>query len=303
MLKKSRLFIIFAAALAIASCNASGYDGEWYESGRPVDENLSDVFYICATEVLHSYDTDSNEVWQAVLNADAKDAMTRELAWAEKAFGDSLNFFAPYYHQYTMESIALASDEQQPIAEKVADELCRLFDEYMADSNNGRRFILAGYSQGAQMIPYLLRHMSDEQYSRLVAAYMIGYRLSEEDLKHPHIVAADNADDTGETISFNSVTTVEDRWDFVSSAAAACINPISWTSDVTPAEFEYRGDSATVCVDNTANLLIVSGLDPEKYRFPALERFCTPGNLHHWDLLFWADAIRSNALHRAYDNK
>lgn len=91
MLKKSRLFIIFAAALAIASCNASGYDGEWYESGRPVDENLTDVFYICDTEVLHSYDADSNEIWQAVLNADAKDAMTRELVWAAAIRSNALH--------------------------------------------------------------------------------------------------------------------------------------------------------------------------------------------------------------------
>ena len=54
----------------------------------------------------------------------------------------------------------------------------------MKNQNNGHRFILAGFSQGAMLTIDLLKHMTDEQFSRMVANYMLGYRLSEKDLQH-----------------------------------------------------------------------------------------------------------------------
>jgi hypothetical protein len=53
----------------------------------------------------------------------------------------------------------------------------------------------------------LLKHMTDEQYNRMVAAYAIGYRITEEDCKNKHICPAKGETETGVTISFNSALT------------------------------------------------------------------------------------------------
>lgn len=300
--------ILLSGMLAICSgCGSSpspwASEESWFQDGRETDDNLVDVFYIVSTNVINSFDENGNKVYNAVLNADERLAFDAEYRYADRMFGDSLNFFAPYYHQFTMESVRLPEESFSRIFKDVTDEMCGAFDYYMKNLNGGRHFFLAGFSQGAMLIPELLRHMSDEQYALMDGAYMLGYRLTEDDLKHPHINEASGETGIGETVSFNSVMTADAIWPFVSDGAATCINPLNWCTDSTPAELDYHGDKAEVSVDTLRNVLVVSGLDPEKYHFAAGDGYYEPGNLHHWDLLFYSKDIRRNAMLKAYRNK
>ncbi|MBP5211042.1 MAG: hypothetical protein J6Z27_04315, partial [Bacteroidales bacterium] len=63
------------------------------------------------------------------------------------------------------------------------------------------------------------------------------------------------------------------------------------------------GDTALVMVEQEHQVLLVKGLDLDKYRYAPLDGFCPYGNFHHFDILFYSDAIRQNALLRAYGER
>lgn len=272
----------------------------WYQTDKPADDNLVDVFYITSTVTNKSVDANGNEVFRAQLTPDERKQFYKEMDYAKYMFGDSVNFFSPYYHQFTLSAINATVENRMDSLSAITQEVCDAFDYYMKHYNKGRRFIIAGFSQGAMHTLSLLKHISDKQYEHLVAAYMIGYRLTAEDLKNPHIKPAMSETGTGVTVSFNSVTSTDAIWHDITDGAAVCINPINWTTDATPAPLYYHGDTATVKVDTAMNVLIVEGLDISKYYTPGQEAFYPKGNLHHWDLLFYRESIKANAYKRAY---
>ena len=275
----------------------------WYTNGQVYDAEKIDVFYCLSTTLLRSADENGDPSINAALTKEEREIMNREYAYiSTKMFdGDHFNFLAPYYRQLTFEAYEIEGGLSSPefigglsTAEK---DVCAAFDHYMAHRNNGRPFILAGFSQGAMMTEVLLTHMTDELYSRLIATFAIGFRVTEKDLSHAHIKAAEGADDTGVIISYNSVQSADHIWEAVASNAACCINPLNWKTDETPAELLYDGDKGTVHVDQKTHLLVVEGMDPDKYDgmgYP-IER----GVYHMWDPRFYAEAIRKNSIHRA----
>lgn len=279
----------------------------WYQSANEYDTAKIDVFYFVSTEVLSATDSLGNVVWQSPLTPSDRTAMTGEIAWVEQnMFYDDYNLFAPYYHQFTFDAIWQLSESQfDSVYQSVAGEACQAFDDYMANENHGRPFVLAGFSQGAMLTLEVLRHMTDEQYSRMVACYTIGYRLTENDLVHPHIRAAEGENDHGVVVSFNSTLSEDAIWPFVSEAAATCINPVNWCTDATPAVFAFDSTSNELHVDTAAHVLLVSTDCPSYYHafYDVAPFFLQAGvsrdNLHHWDLLFYASRIHDNALCRA----
>lgn len=278
----------------------------WYESPTPDDAAKLDVLYLVSTDVLSAKDAEGNEVWRANLSPEDKEAMAGEIAWVEEnIFYDDFNLHSPYYHQFTFDAIKLYPGESFfAVYQEVAKEVCEAFDYYMENVNKGRPFVLAGFSQGAMLTLDLLRHMTDEQFSRMVACYTIGYRVSADELQHPHINPARGETDRGVVISFNSVQSREAQWDLVSAEAAECINPVNWKTDSTPAKFTYLDFENEVRVDTDSHLLIVQSDRPDYFtaEMQRLSFFAEVGvseqNLHHWDLLFYGKQIHDNALKR-----
>lgn len=277
-------------------------DSFWFESAFEVNSNYVDVFYLIATEVSESY-KGRQEVYNAQLTNAERESMIGEMRFLESAWCDSINFFSPYYHQVTMHGFRKGGDVEQRAYEKARAEVFAAFDYYMEHQNGGRPFILAGFSQGAMLTLDLLKYMTDEQYSRLVGAYMLGYRLSREDLEHPHVRAAKDADEKGVAISFNSVAagSLHDvqasLWPLVSQDAVTCINPVNWRTDTATACFRYSGHDCAVSVDTNLWVLKVAGVDPAEL---AMEGYAPMGNLHRGDLLLYIPYLLSNMKHRAY---
>lgn len=275
---------------------ANGEENNWH-IGRSQSPK-ADVFYIVSTELMDGKDSKGNDQYIGKLTEEDRAAIKAEMEYVQNVFGDSLNFFSPYYKQFTFSALNLPDKKFAKVRKKASKDVMAAFRHYMRHMNNGRPFFLAGFSQGGMHLIDVIKHMKPEEYDRMVAAYSMGYRLSAEDLKHPQVKAAKSADDLGTIVSFNSVATPEDTWDVVSKDAAICMNPINFRTDDEKANFVFNGDTLSVHIDTKLNVLIVESKNMEEYRFPPLESFCKPGNLHHWDLLFYDDAIRKNTMLR-----
>lgn len=301
------MFILFVC-FVVAGCRnsrssetidyAAQYASEkfWYQAKEAVDTAKVDLFYLISTETSSSMQG-RKELFNAQLTDEELRPMYDEMSFMEDHLADSLNFFAPYYHQFTMNAIKQPTEVYQAAYEAARDEVFAAFDYYMEHLNGGRRFALAGFSQGAMLTLDLLKHMTDEQYSRLVGAYMLGYRISREDLANPHVRPAKDADETGVAISYNSVTADTAVWPLVSEGAATCINPLNWRTDTTPARLLYNNDTVTVAVDTNLWVLKVKGVNPGEFY---MKGYAPMGNLHRADLFFYLGRLQENLKHRAY---
>ena len=286
----------------------SGYwtaDSAWYKAKNAVCSDKIDLLYLVSTDVVSATDASGNEVYRALLTTDDRQAIGAELAYVETNIGKGdFNYFAPYYHQFTFDAIGLSSDRFKSEYGEVVKEVCEAFDHYMNNMNQGRKFALVGFSQGAMLTLDLLRHMTAEQYGRMVAAYAMGYRISADDLKCERIVPAADETTSGVTVSYNSVLDTAAVWPFVAGGAVAAINPVNWKTDSTSATFTYDGTDHMVHLDPSANLLVVETAKADEYRSwnnnPVYKSAnVSPDCLHHWDLLFYTSFIHDNILKRA----
>lgn len=316
MIRYLKHFIIALCLVTLVGCKAKTAITEepsvwadstmWFQSGDTVSADKIDLFYIVSTEVLTSADSLGNTLFRAQLTEEDRKAIGGEFQFVQKHYSQGdFNFFAPYYHQFNFAAICLPASEFADVYAGVAAEVCEAFDYYMSHLNQGRRFALVGFSQGAMLIIDLLNHMTSAQYSQMVAAYMLGYRLSADDLTAPQIIPAEDETTPGVTISFNSVQRLEAAWPLVSKDAVTAINPVNWKTDATPAVLDFIGDSLTVTMDEASHLLVVNVPDPENYHTwmqsnPAYAMVKVDDDcLHRWDLLFYADKIHENILVRS----
>ena len=301
---KIRILFLLSIAVVLSSCSVNrdkwSDSSLWFDTGKYVDTDKVDLIYLVSTDIPASYDEDSTEIFTAPMTAAEKEAVSNECRFVFNALGDSFNFIAPYYSQFTYNAIALPPEEFAIAYETAKEDVFAAFDYYMQHINGGRDFILAGFSQGAMLALDLLKHMNDEQYSRMVATYMMGYRITAEDLACPHISPAADSMSRGVAASFNSVSDTAAIWHLLTDGAAVCTNPVNWSTGPESAILHFDGDTLSVSVDTTLHVLTVSNVDEDKYFFQPLSAYCRKGNLHHWDLLFYLDKIHENAVLRAY---
>ena len=229
----------------------------------------------------------------------------------------SLESFIPYYRQadaaYTLN---LPLEEQDSIIGGIPKtDVFTAFDYYIKNHNNGRPFILAGHSQGSNVLVYLLSEYMKENpkvYARMIVAYVIGYSITEDYLtKNPHLKFAEGPDDTGVIISYNTEAPEVQGNNPVILPGAIAINPINWTREETLATAQDSLGSilpntegkyvpvknyADARVDKARCALICSTAEVEKW---------SPGNVvfikgiyHSYDYPFYYYNIRENAANR-----
>ena len=165
------------------------------------------------------------------------------------AYEASTNVFAPYYRQVNMMAVtSISAEERVALLEKEPKaDLFAALDFYFEHLNGGRPFILAGHSQGSQMMTYVLTEYMEQHpdyYERMVAAYALGYSITKQLLDdHPNLKFAEGADDTGVIISWNTEGEGNaDAANFVVEEGAIAINPLNWKRDDTYAgREECRG--------------------------------------------------------------
>ena len=241
------------------------------------------------------------------------------------AFEPVGNIFAPYYRQVdsTYKSTLPLADQDKIEQTTPKADVFAAFDYFIQHYNNGRPYILVGHSQGANELAYLLSEYmkaNPKVYSRMIAAYVIGYSITGTYLAaNPHLKFAEGADDTGVIISYNTEAPVIGGVNPVTMPGGIAINPISWTrSEKLATAAENAGSillnkDGSVEVDNAGNfarvknvadaqvnlargVVICSTVDPAKFSpGPA----ALSGIYHRFDYPFYYFNLRENAANRA----
>jgi hypothetical protein len=286
----------------------------WLSLPSSVEKEV-DVFYLYPTVFQK---VDKNE--PNICNIDNKIMLQYSklaLAFQASAFEKVGNIYAPYYRQadaaYTL-SLPVAEQEKVIGGIPTVDAIAA-FDYYIKNYNQGRPFILAGHSQGSNVLLYLLSEYMEKNpqvYSRMIAAYVIGYSVTPQYLeKNSHLKFAEGPNDTGVIISYNTEAVTVDGKNPVILPNALAINPISWsrgekmamaTENLGSIERNEKGEMVTLLtyadaqVDKKRGVVICSTTDVDKL---------SPGNpvfprgvYHHYDYLFYYYNIGENAATR-----
>ena len=269
------------------------------------DRATTDIFYVCSTETTDWIDAQGDTVHFADMNKpEHRAALYGEMHGVDSLVcPENCNFYAPYYNQATMEGLLRDTALFVPRCTKAVEEVIRAFDYYMQHQNGGRPFVLMGYSQGAFAVVELLKHLTDEQASRMVAAYVIGYQVTATDLQNPHIRAAQSATDTGVTVCYNSVASTDAEIPILSGNTILGINPVNWRTDATPATyvFDYGGarDTLTATLDTVTHLTVIEGY---KGACPVIPFVGKKGNYHCLEIPLYYYSLKKNIELRCKQN-
>ena len=237
-------------------------------------------------------------------------------------FTDTANLFAPYYRQASIEVVWMNELEGEALLSDGYHDVIRAFEYYMEHYNNGRPFILAGFSQGSMALLELMKaEFHNPQWQKqLVAAYLIGYSVTAEDLaKYPWLKMAQGEADTGVIVSYNTQLPHSGQ-SFVLKKGALGINPVNWKTDATVAPAaEHKGaiifnavtgeiveevpHLSDAYLEAESGALVVQ-VDPVKYN--ASQAVFAAGVLHMYDYMFFYNNLKENAARRAaawFENK
>lgn len=316
--------ILFVCAISVCSQSKPAFAAEtsidysdrqnWLAVPKQIDKPV-DVFYLYPTiwSPLSKDEPTIAQIDNAMMRRNGPYVYDAQAT----AFETAGNVFAPYYRQVdAISTLALPIEEQMTLfsgtpGQDVFDALDYYFEHY----NEGRPFILAGHSQGSAVLLFVLADYMKEHpdlYKRMIAAYLIGYSVTDEYLKaNPHLKFAQGADDTGVIISFNTEAPNVTINNPVLLEGARVINPISWTLNETPASAteslgsRINGRDIPNFADATLDLergvvmcsTVAKEKSPAKKNNP--KRLFGEGIYHAQDCLFYYYDIRANAELRA----
>lgn len=261
------------------------------------DSGGADVFYIPSTWEFDWTTADGAICHYAdPSRADHRADMAIEMDGVAEYMADGNNFYSPYYRHITLDSWATLNEDT--IARRYNDvafqDVRRAFELYLRERNGGRPFILAGFSQGGKSVVELLKILDEDTRERMVAAYVMGYKVTPEDVAtHPYIKAAQDAMDTGVVVCYNSVSDVRYTKPVVAAPNTMCINPVNWRTDATPAVLD---DSITVTLDTRAKVLVVEGYDGSS--LPNILDILNVGDYHGAEPWLYSECLRRNFRER-----
>ncbi|MDE6692836.1 MAG: DUF3089 domain-containing protein, partial [Muribaculaceae bacterium] len=168
----------------------------------------ADVFYIPSTWEYDWYTLDNRVSHHAdPSRADHRANMYIEIDGVAEYMSDGNNFYSPFYRHITLDSWATLNEDT--ISRRYHDvafpDVRRAFSRFLEVYNEGRPFILAGFSLGGKSVVELLKTLDDSTRRRMIAAYVLGYKVTPDDVAEcPAIVAARDSADTGVVICYNS---------------------------------------------------------------------------------------------------
>ncbi|MBQ9338283.1 MAG: DUF3089 domain-containing protein, partial [Lentisphaeria bacterium] len=203
-----------------------------------------DTFYVYATEyIMGSLEKGAPE-YATLDNVEMLHGVAEEYKIHATAFEASSNLFMPYYRQAGMPVMKKAwkktGNVEAAISGMPYGDITAALDYYFKNCNNGRPFILAGHSQGSAIVKYALKNYfkkHPEYLKRMVAAYVIGYSVTKDELKaYPHLKFAAGETDTGVIISWNTEgpgNVAKNASTAVLLPKAVSINPLNWKRDGT----------------------------------------------------------------------
>ena len=321
-MKRTRLWLIaliltICGTAAFASCtanddNTSGQTVEsryipqapdysnptmWITADGDSDGTGADVFYVVSTweddwttadgKVCHYAD-----VWNPEHRAHMADLEMKKVA-AYMSPGN--RFYAPFYRHTTIQAFMTNSEDTVYQRTRLSmDDVRTAFDLFQAQRDQSRPLILAGFSQGGLAVVELLKHIDDETYSQLAAAYVLGYKVTKADMAAcSHIRPAEGETDTGVTICYNTVKDVKYVLPLI-AGSDICINPVNWRTDATPAIFH---DTITITVSPEHHVLVATNYSASEY--PPFRGFLNVGDIHSCEPWLYSECLQRNIKVRA----
>ena len=286
-----------------------------------------DTFYIYATEYIMGSFAEGAPDFASLDNTEMLQGAEAEYNLHASAYVDSTNLFMPYYRQsglkYAGEMARKTGTADAAFEGMPMNDITAALDYYFENYNGGRPFIIAGHSQGSAMVLVLLRtYFKDhpDYYSRMVAAYPIGYSVTDEYLAaNPHLKFATGETDTGVIIAWNTEgpkNLETNAHNLVVLPNTRSINPLNWKLDETyaPASMnlgslmanEETGEPEIKDVGADAQINLARGvvitnakgepMDEETAK--AAAEFFGPDGRHNEDYLFFYNNIKDNVAKR-----
>lgn len=306
---KIMLLLVLAAFCSLASAQEPDYaDAGSWAYWRVGENKLADLFIVCPTVDLG---TGGNKNMSLTDN-EAKKNFYGALNMERGIYEQHCRMYAPYYRQAVLADYDLPANEAEPYFNLAYKDVRAAFVYYMQHENNGRPFVLAGFSQGAEMCLRLLKEFGNTDFvkNNMVACYAIGWRFTpQEEKQYPYIRPAQSADDLGTVIMFNSeAPEVTSSLMVPHGEKSFCINPLNWRTDGTMADkalnsgacfTDYSGSIKRevpqltgCCIDTERGVLKVTDIDKKQYP-PVLSIF-TDGIYHLYDYQFFYRNLQQN---------
>ncbi|MCF0163814.1 MAG: DUF3089 domain-containing protein [Bacteroidales bacterium] len=289
-------------ALALCGCaseadeyipNAPDYDNEtmWHITKGDATGEGADVFYLVSTWEMDWKTSDSMVCHYAdVWSKNHRDRMDIEFTRIAEYMADGNNFYAPYYRHTTIEAFLPEDDnlvyERMRIPMK---DIKAAFENFNSRRDTSRPFIIAGFSQGAAATVELVKSLNEDQMKHLVAAYVIGYKVTPSDtLESRNLKAAQGADDTGVIICYNTVKDVKYILKMTTIPGTMCINPVNWSTDSIPGKLN---DTVTVVTSPTCKVLVT---DYPAHEYKPILGKLNMGDIHSGEPWLYSECLREN---------
>ena len=173
---KIMLLLVLAAFCSMASAQEPDYaDTAAWAYWRVGENKAADLFIVCPTVDLG---TDGNKNMSLADN-EAKKNFYGALNMERGIYEQHCRMYAPYYRQAVLADYDLPANEAEPYFNFAYKDVRAAFVYYMQHENNGRPFVLAGFSQGAEMCLRLLKEFCHEDFVKIFAGNHVqpGYRL------------------------------------------------------------------------------------------------------------------------------
>lgn len=308
--------------------NATDYSRK--ESWQQLPEITRDVdtFYIYSTAYYESSFEEGAPDYATLDNPEMLEGSQDEYMTNASVYEESTNVFVPYYRQagmrYAGEVLQKTGDIDAAISGITYDDISAALDCFFEKHNNGRPFIIAGHSQGSAIVKYVLKNYFKEHpeyYKRMVAAYVIGFSVTKDDLeKYPYLKFATGESDTGVIVSWNTEgpkNVKENARNAVVLPGAISINPLNWKLDETYAPAsenlgsfmpnEEAGRYEITDIGADAQVVLKRGVivTNARYDHPAAAEFFGPQSFHEDDYTFYYNNLKDNVAKRvaAYRKK
>ena len=142
------------------------------------DNKEADLFIVCPTIDMGKAGNFNADISDETIRNNFVGALNMELG----IYTDTAAVYSPYYRQAAFPAYSLDAEEREQYLQIAYDDVREAFMYYSDNCDESRPLILAGFSQGSDMIIRLMTEFfDDERYSdRLAAAYAIGWSLYEE---------------------------------------------------------------------------------------------------------------------------
>jgi hypothetical protein len=286
---------------------------EWHPKEFPPPRAITPrvaAFYVHPTTYL------DRDRWNAPLRPGGEtEFRTRLFVQSQaSAFANVASVWAPRYRQAAYGAFLLKSQDARHALDLAYADVRAAFDEFLRENPTGP-ILLAGHSQGSLHLARLLRERRTELKDRLVAAYVVGWPLSDSaDLPAMGRRACTHPQEVGCILSWQSFSEpgnpdlILDAWAGTRGPTGVrrvrrdmvCVNPITGTrggsappaanpgtlvpsADLKSASL-IKGMAGAHCANG---FLILDG------EVPNLAPYVPPGNNYHvydYALLWWAIA-------------